>query len=76
MPFTSHVNKLAAPTLSTAGKYTICARAAEQLFIHIAPYLNMEEGDLIELFWDGCYVTSQQISKANMGHPVALRVPE
>lgn len=76
MPFTSHVNKLPAPTLSNTGKNTICARAAEQLFIHITPYINMEEGDLIELFWDGYYVTSQQISKADMGLPVALRVPE
>lgn len=47
--------KLAAPTLYQTNKNTICALAAEQLFITtIMPYTNMEEGDLIELFWDGC----------------------
>jgi len=35
----------------------------------------MEEGDLVELFWDGCYVASQQIIKADIGQPVLLRVP-
>ena len=63
MPFTSHTQKLAAPTLYQTNKNTICALAAEQLFITILPYPNMEEGDLIELFWDGCYVTSQQVGK-------------
>ena len=36
----------------------------------------MGEGDLIELFWDGCYVTSQQVSRADIGQPVFLRVPQ
>ena len=76
MPFTSHAQKLAAPTLAPSNKLTICARAAEQLFVNIAPYINMEEGDLIELFWDGCYVSSRQLYRADIGQPVSLRVPE
>ena len=76
MPFTSHAQKLAAPTLAPSNKFTICARAAEQLFVNIAPYINMEEGDLIELFWDGCYVSSRQLYRADIGQPVSLRVPE
>lgn len=63
MPFTSHAKKLMAPLLSMPGKYTICARAAEHLLITIMPYTAMEEGDLIELFWDGRYVTSRQLKK-------------
>ena len=76
MPFTSHINKLNAPALSQTSKHTICARAAEHLFITIAPYINMEEGDLIELFWDGCYVTSRQLRNTDVGQTVSLRVPE
>ena len=76
MPFTSHTHKLAAPTLAQSSKHTVCARAAEQLIITIVPYINMEEGDLIELFWDGCYVTSQQLTRADIGQSVSLRVPE
>lgn len=76
MPFTSHTNKLAAPTLAQRSKNTICALAAEQLFITIHPYPNMEEGDLVELFWDGCYVTSKQLGKLDINKPVPLRVPE
>ena len=76
MPFTSHAEKLAAPSIHQHGKHTICALAAEQLFIEISPYPNMEEGDLVELFWDGCYVTSQQLCKADIGLPILLRVPE
>ena len=76
MPFTSCLNKLPPPALSNPGKNTICARAAEQLLITITPYKNMEEGDLIELFWDGCYVTSQHLHKADIGQPVSLRVPQ
>lgn len=76
MPFTSHANKLTAPALSSPGKYTICARAAEHLLITVMPYNTMEEGDLIELFWDGCYVTSRQLCKSDINHPVLLRVPQ
>ena len=76
MPFTSYTQKLAAPTLYQTNKNTICALAAEQLFITIMPYTNMEEGDLIELFWDGCYVTSRQVGKLGVGQPCQLRVPE
>lgn len=76
MPFTSCINKLTAPALPNPGKPTICARAAEHLLITIAPYKNMEEGDLVELFWDGCYVTSQQLVKLDVGQPVLLRVPQ
>lgn len=76
MPFTSHTHKLAAPTLAQSNKHTICARAAEQLIVTVAPYINMEEGDLIELFWDGCYISSQQLTRADIGHPISLRVPE
>ena len=76
MPFTSCINKLAPPTLSSPGKHTVCARAAEHLLITIIPYKHMEEGDLVELFWDGCYVTSKQIFKADVGQPILLRVPQ
>ena len=76
MPFTLHTDKLAAPRIHQHEKHTICALAAEQLLIEISPYPNMEEGDLVELFWDGCYVTSQQLRKADIGLPILLRVPE
>ena len=76
MPFTSLTHKLAPPALSNPDRHTICARAAEQLIITIKPYKNMEEGDLVELFWDGCYVTSRQLSKSDIGQPVSLRVPQ
>ena len=44
MPFTSHTQKLAAPTLYQTNKNTICALAAEQLFITIMPYGWSEVG--------------------------------
>jgi hypothetical protein len=36
----------------------------------------MDAGDLIELFWDNCYVGSRLLSQADVQDSVTLRVPE
>ena len=36
----------------------------------------MDEGDLIELFWNRCYVASRVRTRDEVGEAVSLRVPE
>ena len=67
---------LTAPTLPQANRYGINARAATQLQVAIAPYLGMDEGDLIELFWNRCFAASRRITACKVGTPTHLRVPE
>ncbi|WP_348747911.1 hypothetical protein [Pseudomonas rhodesiae] len=67
---------LTAPTLPQANRYGINAMAATHLQVAIAPYLGMEEGDLIELFWNRCFAASRRITACKVGTPTHLRVPE
>ncbi|MEB0039483.1 MULTISPECIES: hypothetical protein [unclassified Pseudomonas] len=68
--------KLFAPSLPQANKFGISAAAAAHLMVTIRPYARMDEGDLITLFWDGCYVASKLLTADDIGQPLALRVPE
>lgn len=68
--------ELAAPSLSCSHKHNVNATNAAHLLIDIAPYPGMDEGDLIELFWDDCYVTSTVLAAADIGQTISLRVPE
>lgn len=67
---------LTAPSLPLALRNGINALAAAQLTVHIAPYPGMDEGDLIELFWNNCFAASQWVSACKVGMPTQLRVPE
>ncbi|MBF6028345.1 hypothetical protein ICY20_11385 [Pseudomonas sp. P115] len=67
---------LAAPTLPQALRNGINALAAAQLQVDIAPYSSMDEGDLIELFWNNCFAASRKVSACKVGDPIHLRVPE
>ncbi|MBM9485836.1 hypothetical protein JBE38_07925 [Pseudomonas sp. ICBG1301] len=67
---------LTAPTLPQAQRHGINALAAAQLQVDIAPYPGMEEGDLIELFWNNCFTASRRITACKVGTPTHLRVPE
>ncbi len=66
---------LTAPTLPQANRYGINALAAAQLQVDIAPYPGMEEGDLIELFWNNCFADSRRVSACKIGTPTRLRIP-
>lgn len=68
--------KLFPPYVPQAHKHGIGIRAAANLLIHIDPYPEMDENDLIELFWDGCYVASKLLSESDVGQTLILRVPE
>ncbi|WP_426144052.1 hypothetical protein [Pseudomonas sp. DWP3-1-2] len=68
--------KLFAPYLPQAHNHGIGTRAAAHLLVNIDPYPEMDEGDLIELFWDGCYVASKLLSESDIGYTIVLRVPE
>ncbi len=68
--------KLYPPYVPQAYKHGIGIRAAANLLIHIDPYPEMDEGDLIELFWDGCYVASKLLSTSDVDQTLVLRVPE
>ncbi|WP_109513769.1 hypothetical protein [Pseudomonas ovata] len=68
--------KLPAPVIPMACRHGVGLLAAPQLTVQIPAYEAMDEGDLIELFWDGCYVASAVLSRDDMQHSVALRVPE
>lgn len=73
---TSHRIKLFAPSLPQANKFGISAAAAAHLMITIRPYAKMDDGDLISLFWDGCYVASKWLTADDIGQPLSWRVPE
>jgi len=72
----SNKPELAAPTLAQSHKTCINITSAAHLLIDVAPYSGMDEGDLIELFWDNCYVASRVLTADDVGQPVQLRVPE
>ncbi|MHC8303660.1 hypothetical protein [Pseudomonas sp. PB3P13] len=72
----SHTTDLAAPIVAQSHKSGINITSAAHLLIDVAPYSGMDEGDLIELFWDNCYVASKVLSANDIGKTVALRVPE
>ena len=76
MTRTSHTLELAAPTLALAQKTGINLTAAENLLVDVQPYPGMDAGDLIELFWNNCYVASRVLTAEDVDAPVSLRVPE
>lgn len=67
---------LARPTLKQGNGAVINLIAAANLLVDVRPYAGMDAGDLIELFWDGCFVASRVLTEEDVGHPVSLRVPE
>ncbi len=67
---------LTAPTLPQANRHGINALAASQLQVDIAPYPGMDEGDLIELFWNNCFAASRRVSACKVDMQTHLRVPE
>lgn len=69
-------SRLPAPTIPQATRHGIGIKVASHLMVHVEPYENMETGDLIELFWDGCYVASRILKAADLGKPIILRLPE
>jgi len=73
---TPNTLKLFAPYVPQASRHGIGISAAAHLQVCIDPYPDMDEGDLIELFWSDRYVTSKLISKSDIGHTIFLRVPE
>ncbi|MBT2340106.1 MULTISPECIES: hypothetical protein [Pseudomonas] len=76
MTCTSNIPRLAAPTLVNAHPAGINLASAACLEVAIAPYPGMDAGDLIELFWDNCYVGSRLLSQEDVQGSVTLRVPE
>ncbi|MCU1761972.1 hypothetical protein NTD84_19905 [Pseudomonas sp. 14P_8.1_Bac3] len=76
MKNTSHTRELAAPTVAQSHKSGINITSAAHLLIDVAPYPDMDAGDLIELFWDNCYVASRVLDARDVGQTVSLRVPE
>ena len=67
---------LTAPTLPQALGNGINALAAAHLQVDIAPYPGMDEGDLIELFWNNCFAASRRVTACRVGAFTHLRVPE
>jgi hypothetical protein len=76
MTSTSNKIELAAPTLAQSHKTDINMTSAAHLLIDVPPYSTMDKGDLIELFWDKCYVASRVLTSNDVGRSVQLRVPE
>jgi hypothetical protein len=76
MTSTSNKPELAAPTLAQSHKAGINLTSAAHLMIDVPPYAGMDEGDLIELFWNNCYVASCVLGPDHGGTAVSLRVPE
>lgn len=76
MTRTSHTPELAAPTLSPAQKTGINLTAAARLLVAVSPYPDMDCGDLIELFWNKCYVASKVLTAEDVGESISMRVPE
>ncbi|WP_248752914.1 hypothetical protein [Pseudomonas sp. MWU15-20650] len=76
MTHIQHPATLTAPTLPQAIGNGISALAATHLQVDIAPYSGMEEGDLIELFWNNCFVASRKVTPGKIGTFTHLWVPE
>ena len=76
MTSTSNKTELAAPTLAQSHKAGVNMTSAAHLMIDVAPYPGMDAGDLIELFWNNCYVASRVLTAEDRGNVVSLRVPE
>ncbi|WP_339448040.1 hypothetical protein [Pseudomonas sp. EA_5y_Pfl2_R50] len=76
MTRTLHTPELTAPTLAPTQKNGINLAAAAHLLVDIAPWPGMDCGDLIELFWNKCYVASRVLTAEDLGTTVSLRVPE
>ncbi|WP_460151635.1 hypothetical protein [Pseudomonas sp. S2_B07] len=76
MTSTLNTPELAAPTLAQSHKAGVNMISAAHLMIDVAPYPGMDAGDLIELFWDDCYVASRVLGADDVGAVVGLRVPE
>ncbi|SEN45468.1 hypothetical protein SAMN04487857_11754 [Pseudomonas sp. ok272] len=72
----SNTVELTPPRLAQSCGSAINLTAAAHLLIEIPPYTGMDEEDLIELFWNNCYVTSKVLARADLGQPVNLRVPQ
>jgi len=67
---------LTAPTLPQAIGNGINALAATHLQVDIAPYPGMDEGDLVELFWNNCFAASRRVTACKIGTVTRLRIPE
>ena len=76
MKNTSNKPELAASIVAQSHKSGINISSAAHLLIDVAPYSGMDEGDLIELFWDNCYVASRVLNTQDVGKAISLRVPE
>ncbi|MBP3998626.1 MULTISPECIES: hypothetical protein [Pseudomonas] len=76
MTRTSPIPELAAPSLAPSQNNGINLAAAAQLLVNVPPYPDMDTGDLIELFWNNCYVASHMLTAQDVATPVSLRVPE
>lgn len=76
MTRTSNRAQLTAPLLPQAHHQGINALAATHLQVDIPPYSGMDEGDLIELFWNNCFAASRRVTAGKIGMPTSLRVPE
>ncbi|MHC8404790.1 MULTISPECIES: hypothetical protein [unclassified Pseudomonas] len=72
----SNTTELAAPIVAQSHKSGINITSAAFLLIDVPPYAGMDAGDLIELFWDDCYVASKVLEADDVGNAVALRIPE
>ncbi|MFM9383985.1 hypothetical protein [Pseudomonas sp. UV AK001] len=72
----SNIPLLPPPTLEQTHGAGINLMAAANLSVEIGPYDDMDSGDLIELFWDDCYVASRVLTAGDLGSTVSLRVPE
>ena len=67
---------LTAPKLPQAIGNGISALASTHLQVDISPYPGMEEGDLIELFWNNCFAASRKVTACKIGTFTHLCVPE
>lgn len=76
MPHALDGHELALAVLPQMVNGGIGQHAAAQLQVTIAAWPGMSEGDLLELFWEGRYVASSQVRRADVGQPLSLRVPE
>jgi len=66
-------SELSPPALPPYAANGIGLHSASDLFVTIHTYTHMEQGDLVELFWNDCFILAQQVQNTN--HPLHLPVP-
>lgn len=68
-------SELLPPALPLLASHGIGLHATQHLHAAIEPWEHMDQGDLLELFWNGCFVTAHTVQPGETGRTLQLPIP-